>query len=144
MLNIFLIIILIGGIGFCIYMYYRYITLKSYDPKIDEIKKNLQHVYHSYTRDNKNIDDIISIQPSNKSYTINKSKMYLCLKDKNGNYYNTNMLMYVALHELAHVLCDEIGHTDKFHNIFNNLLDIANSLGYYSYSIPITMNYCNY
>ena len=39
-----------------------------------------------------------------------KQKVYLCLKDENNEYYNDNMLIYVALHELAHVLCDEIGH----------------------------------
>ena len=45
----------------------------------------------------------------------------MCLKDKNGKYYDDNMLNYVALHELAHVLCDEIGHTDKFYAIFDEL-----------------------
>ena len=51
--------------------------------------------------------------------------MHLCVKDENNNYYSDNMLMYVALHELAHVLCDEIGHTPKFWAIFDQLLDKA-------------------
>ena len=29
--------------------------------------------------------------------------MHLCLKDENGNYYDDNMIIYVALHELAHI-----------------------------------------
>jgi len=80
----------------------------------------------------------------NKSYTINKQKVYLCLKDDDNNYYPMNMLMYVAIHELAHVLCDEIGHTKKFHNIFNSLLQQASSLGIYDPNIPIIQNYCGY
>ena len=76
------------------------------------------------------------------SFTINKSRVNLCLKDKEGNYYDDNMLMYVALHELAHVMCDEIGHTDKFHEIFDKLLEKAAAYGIYDPSIPPISNYC--
>ena len=39
--------------------------------------------------------------------------------------------MYVLIHELAHVLCDEVGHTDKYRDIFNGLISEATSLGIY-------------
>ena len=52
--------------------------------------------------------------------------------------------MYVAIHELAHVLCDEIGHTEKFYEIFNNLLDKAENLNIYDSDIPIISNYCGH
>lgn len=80
-----------------------------------------------------------------KSYTINKRKVYLCLYDpKTGEPYPLNMLMYVAIHELAHVFCDEIGHTTKFHQIFNNLLYRAEAKGVYDSSIPLISNYCGH
>lgn len=79
-----------------------------------------------------------------KSYTINKRKVYLCLKDENDEYYHFNMLMYVAIHELGHVLCDEIGHTPKFHRIFRELLEKAEALKIYDPNIPIVMNYCGH
>jgi len=79
-----------------------------------------------------------------KSYTINKQKVYLCLKDQHQNYYNDNMLMYVAIHELAHVLCPEIGHTQKFHDIFQQLLDRAEQIGIYRSDLPIDKDYCNF
>jgi hypothetical protein len=47
------------------------------------------------------------------------------------------MLTYVGLHELAHVLCDEVGHTAKFYQIFDELLDKAHQMGLYDPSIPI-------
>jgi hypothetical protein len=99
------------------------------------------------------IDKIKQIHPkveqlefydSDKSYTINKQKVHLCLKDKDGYYYNENMLTYVALHELAHVLCDEVGHTEKFYQIFDQLLDKAHDMGLYDPSIPIIKDYCNH
>ena len=80
----------------------------------------------------------------NKSYTINKKKVYLCLRDENNEYYSENMLTYVAIHELAHVLCDEIGHTEKFHRIFKQLLYKAQRMEIYDASQPIIRNYCGH
>ena len=54
------------------------------------------------------------------------------------------MLIYVALHEVAHVLCDEVGHTQKFHSIFEDLLKKATEMGIYNPSIPLIQNYCEY
>jgi hypothetical protein len=80
-----------------------------------------------------------------KSYTINKKKIFLCLKDKNGEYYNTNMLVYVLLHEFSHYLnTEDIGHTPRFHKIFEDLLDKAYSMGLYDPYIPLVKNYCGY
>lgn len=79
-----------------------------------------------------------------KSYTINKSKVYLCLRDQSNSYYSINMLMYVSIHELAHVICDEIGHTPKFHKIFSELLDKAVVLGIYDPTEPLVQDYCDF
>jgi Zn-dependent peptidase ImmA (M78 family) len=77
------------------------------------------------------------------SYTINKHKIFICLKDKQTKQiYDDNMLVYVILHELAHVMCDEIGHTEKFQKIFNNLLLRAVRNGLWDPTIPRIENYC--
>lgn len=86
----------------------------------------------------------ISLHEGDKSYTINKTKVYLCLKDENGQYYDKNMLIYVLGHELAHVLCDEIGHTTTFHQIFDELLELLTIKGIYNPEKPLLQNYCNY
>ena len=36
------------------------------------------------------------------SATEDKKKVFICVKGKNGKYYNYNKLLQVALHELAH------------------------------------------
>lgn len=92
-------------------------NLLPYDPKIDDLRRRLALV-HSRSKD-------LQFYHDKKSYTINKRKIYLCIKDENGVYYDDNMLIYASLHELAHVLCDEIGHTPKFWSIFDNLLEKA-------------------
>jgi hypothetical protein len=91
--------------------------LLAYDPKVDDIKRRLALV-HKKASELKYFTD-------KKSYTINKHKMHLCVKDQGGDYYDDNMLVYVGLHELAHVLCDEIGHTPKYWAIFDKLLEKA-------------------
>lgn len=110
-------------------------NLEQYDPKIMEIKEKLTEV-HPIARK-------LRFYSAKKSYTINKEKVHICLRDENSNYYNDNMLMYVALHELAHVLCDEIGHTEKFNAIFDELLIRAEKMKLYDPDIPPIVNYCN-
>jgi len=107
------------------------------DPVLMTIKNTIQPL-------NPHIVDNLQFFEGDKSYTINKKKIYLCLKDEHGDYYDLNMLVYVAIHELSHVLCDEIGHTPKFHRIFQENLEYASKLGLYDPSKPIVDNYCGH
>lgn len=87
----------------------------------------------------------LKLYKGDKSYTINKEKIYLCLFDEKGEYYNTNMLVFVLIHEFSHWLNKEdIGHTEKFHKIFEELLAKATELEIYNPSLPIIDNYCTY
>lgn len=92
----------------------------------------------------------VKVSGSNQSFTIDKKHIYLCLKDKDGAYYDDNSLMHVLLHEYAHVLCDEFDtdphkeHGDKFKGIFHDLILKAQNAGIYNPSIPMIDNYCGY
>lgn len=123
------------------------------DPKIDtlliKIKPLFDRSIHSFKNkleplNKRDILKEIKILKGNKSYTINKQKIYLCLKDKDGRYYNDNNLLFVLLHEISHSICDEIGHTEKFYQIFNELLEHASINGVYDTSIPMISDYCDY
>lgn len=106
------------------------------DPVLDELRDQLAVLDPKFEN--------VSINEGDKSYTINKSRVFICLKDKHGRYYDRNMLCYVILHEYAHILCDEVGHTEKFFNIFDELLDKAAEMGLYDPSIPPVENYCGH
>lgn len=93
---------------------------------------------------NRNIMEEINLYKGTKSYTINKQEVYLCLKDENGEYYNLNMLIYVLAHELAHVICNNIGHTPEFHAIFEDLLVELTDSNIYDPSQNIDPEYCKY
>lgn len=87
-----------------------------------------------------------------KTYTIEKGKeMRLCIrnhieKHKKGHIHNnTNELMFVGIHELAHIMSVSVGHNEEFFTNFRYLLRHAVRLGHYT---PINYRrsptpYCN-
>ena len=102
--------------------------------KIHFIKK-LNENYKPYILSEAAIDDRYT------TYTVNKQDMHVCLRtrDKNEHIYDINILMYVVLHELAH-LCNYskdgypiIGHGKEFRFIFRFLVEEAIKIGVYKY-----------
>ena len=85
----------------------------------------------------KNWDDGISIKEignmeSDAAYVINKKYMSFCLKDFNEVSLETiNLLTYVGIHELSHVMSIETGHGEEFKENFRFLLDYSKYLKYY-------------
>lgn len=69
------------------------------------------------------------------TYTLNKSDMYFCLTPRKDDIYvyDINTLMFVAIHELAHVSSVSIGHTDEFKDNFADLVNHGIVLGVYNY-----------
>lgn len=66
------------------------------------------------------------------SYSVNKGeKIVMCIRQKDGAFVPIDVLMYVATHELAHIMTREVGHTDLFWSNFKFLLGEAVSIGIY-------------
>lgn len=122
------------------------------DPKLRELKDKIKPLFsknkiHNGVLSSLNNRDImkeVTLYKGEKSYTINKHKVFLCLKDEKNYYYDDMMLLHVLLHEIGHVLCNSIGHTEEFNNIFQALLDEASIMGIYDKDFEIIQNYCQY
>ena len=70
------------------------------------------------------------------SYTLNKGeKIAICLreKDKDIIFEDDNTIMFVVIHELAHLMTESIGHTKEFWNNMRYLLNVAIDIGIYKY-----------
>jgi len=75
------------------------------------------------------------------TYTIDKEDMHICLRtrDKFEKLYDINILMYVILHELAHLCNYNVngypiqGHGEEFKYIFKLLVSEAILIGIYEY-----------
>ena len=74
---------------------------------------------------------------SDTSYSENKGqKIVVCLRDKTKapNYplVDENTVMFVMLHEMAHLMTETIGHTQEFWGNFKRILHDAVKLGIYT------------
>lgn len=89
----------------------------------------------------------VPIREGKKSYTEGKKIITMCLKDhETGRYYDMNTLMYVAIHELAHVISKSYGeeneHNEEFRRNFTELLARGTAAGIYDPTKPIPSKYC--
>lgn len=135
-----LLIILLIGILIILNIYMsRYIKIYD-DPLLEKIYLDLKKIYPDI--DSKNI----KLYGANNTLTENKKKIFLCLKKRNGEYYDYNTLLYLAIHELAHVINNEYdtghNHGDKFNQINEDLLEKAYSKGLLDKNKEIEYDMC--
>ena len=95
---------------------------------IDKLKNN-----YSY----KNVIEYIpKANDTDTSYTINKGEVVaICLKEKGStsDYHDMNTVMFVTIHELAHIFSVGYGHEDEFWINFKFLLEEAVEIGVYTF-----------
>lgn len=73
------------------------------------------------------------LSDSGTSYTIDKGKeLHLCLRNKeDARLHQINILMFVSIHELAHIKSTSYGHNNEFGKNFVFLLKQASKIGIY-------------
>jgi len=69
------------------------------------------------------------------SYSVNKGEeLVFCLRNKETfEFYDYNKILYVAVHEIAHIGCPEVGHTKLFFELNKYLLETAQQNGLYNF-----------
>jgi hypothetical protein len=168
LLNIFLFIfcfVICVLVALCVFSFLKWVinpkqvsgfkadVISDNDPKITEIvdlirpifdKTNMVYSGYLSPLNNRDIMSEIEFKHASKSFTINKKVVHMCLKDEKGNYYDNNSLVYVLLHEIAHVINTTVGHDQMFNNIFNDLLIIAEQKKIYDPNIPMVNSYCEF
>lgn len=105
-----------------------------------------RHIVDSYPDDERAIQLNELFDPENlveadldghgTSYTINKGeKVVICLRRKDGSQQieSFNTLMFVAIHEFAHILTESIGHTEEFWDNFAWVLKEAVRIGVWEF-----------
>ena len=110
------------------------------------IKTLIKHLKSKYPEredvmrlvDNFNPENIkeTDITDPGTSYSVNKgSELSLCIRDKNDPKYKIhelNLIMFVVIHELGHIMSKSYGHNEEFGDNFLFLLEEANQAGVYS------------
>ena len=101
----------------------------------NELINNYQYIKMIQKRLPKSIIKESSANSEYTSYSVNKGEeLVFCLRSKVTNkLHNLNDIMYVAVHEIAHIGCPEIGHTPLFKKINKFLLERAVDKGLYKF-----------
>jgi predicted metal-dependent hydrolase len=116
-----------------------------------QIRRNLEQVVEhmrnnkKYQRDDRvrrlvekfNPNNMMETEPDSKytSFSVNKGeKIHMCLRSRDGQnkIEEMNTLMFVALHELAHIATKSVGHTKEFWDNFRFLLERGIEIGVYT------------
>jgi len=119
--------------------------------KMAEIRGNLDKLINHYKEDPASIGDpriktmVERFHPENMfendlddnstSYSENKGeKIVVCIRDKRPGYplVDTNTIMFVILHEMAHLMTTTVGHTPEFWANFRILLHDGSKIGIYT------------
>ena len=96
-------------------------------PQIQRLKKNFSPDPERFLESTPDAD--------HTSYSINKGEeVHMCLRQKDAGeqLVNENVLVFVAIHEMAHMITQSIGHEPEFWNNFGWLLREAEQRGLYS------------
>lgn len=114
------------------------ILIKTLKNKDVECKANAE-MYSYVSRIDDKIDDVeIQETPADSKYTsysVNKGELLVfCIRSKKTfKIHDMNELLYVAIHEIAHIGCPEVGHTNLFFKINAYLLKKAMQYDIYKY-----------
>lgn len=111
--------------------------IKSTDVKLQNIKEKLTQV-------DPRAKDIDFYTHPFESYALDKKEVHMCINTPRGDYYDDNILMYVGLHELAHILIpeDTSHHPPIFDTKFNELKDRAQRLNLFNPNFSFPSEYC--
>jgi len=132
----------------------REYTVRKLPDKLDAANK-LAHISESLTKlvdrvytndkdregveqlkDRFNSRNIMENTPGGKytAYSVNKGEqLAICLRNVDDDkFMNDNIIYFVSIHEMSHVMTDEIGHTKKFWDNMAYLLEQAHALGFYT------------
>jgi predicted metal-dependent hydrolase len=154
------IIVLLGGVTL-FFLIKEFKTIEHFQPRlpvrrqddahVNNLVKKISVIKDFITNDDirrkfkqKVVDNSVTfISCDTGSFTINKKEVNICINDKRtAKRYSNNVLIYVILHEIAHVLCESEHHTDEWETIFNHLINAAMRCNLYDDSKQFPKNYC--
>jgi len=114
---------------------------KNIKTMVSYMSKNSPDNFKPYVeRLNKKINNVIILENVRDfyytSYSVNKGEqLVFCMRSrKDGSKeqkHSVNLMMYVVLHEIAHIACPEYGHGQLFKEIFKHFTEIAIQLDLY-------------
>ena len=110
-------------------------SLQSLIDSLDEEEEE-KGKYNKQLKESFNPDYITENIPGSTyvAYSVNKGEeLSLCVREKDTDVFmDNNIIIFVAIHELSHIMTPETGHTPLFWNNMKYLLEKASAMGIYT------------
>ena len=110
-------------------------SLQSLIDSLDEEEEE-KGKYNKQLKESFNPDYITENIPGSTyvAYSVNKGEeLSLCVREKDTEVFmDNNIILFVAIHELSHIMTPETGHTPLFWNNMKYLLEKASSMAIYT------------
>jgi len=110
-------------------------SLQSLIDSLDEEEEE-KGKYNKQLKESFNPDYITENIPGSTyvAYSVNKGEeLSLCVREKDTEVFmDNNIIIFVAIHELSHIMTPETGHTPLFWNNMKYLLEKASAMGIYT------------
>jgi len=110
-------------------------SLQSLTDSLDEEEEE-KGKYNKQLKESFNPDYITENIPGSTyvAYSVNKGEeLSLCVREKDTEVFmDNNIILFVAIHELSHIMTPETGHTPLFWNNMKYLLEKASAMGIYT------------
>jgi hypothetical protein len=117
----------------------KLVEYTSNEKNFKENKKEYEEYKEALIRMKNNFrpDNISESSPNNNytSYSINKGeKIVFCIRSKtSGELVDINTMMFVAIHEMGHLMSESIGHTQEFWKNMKYLLHRGEEIDIYNH-----------
>ena len=89
-----------------------------------------------YLKESFNSDHITENIPGSfyVAYSVNKGEeLSICIREKDTEkFIDINTVLFVSIHELAHIMTEETGHTESFWDNMKYLLEAGSKIGIYT------------
>lgn len=111
--------------------HYKVATDDISNEMFENLKLDLAKLY-PHQLSNLDLKGLVSCVPED-SFTEDKKKVCICLRNKNGEFYPYSKLLKIGIHELAHVMSkqhDPEHTTPEFINNYTYLMNKAYELGF--------------
>ncbi len=140
----FLVLVLLAAVALfsaCLPTHHeRFVADDSVRTEIDALRRDIFHILNEKER---RVLSGVTIEAGPKSFTENKKRIVLCMRDSDGRMYGHNSLLYVLMHEVAHALNEnELHHTERFQRTLDDLVKRAVDARLFDDRLPFATNYC--
>jgi hypothetical protein len=111
--------------------HYQIASDESSNDMFERLKNDLAKLY-PHQLSNLDLKGLVSCVPED-SYTEDKKRVCICLRNKNGEFYPYEKLLKIGIHELAHVMSkqhDPEHTTPEFINNYTYLMNKAYEIGF--------------